>query len=500
MMRDCGYVYMDSQDSSSSKDDYIKKCEEFSSNIHSKIDFRNIYGCILSPDEEDKENLLVSISLTNEYLINLDKKYFGGDGVEGYHPYFFEFVGQVDKKDTYKRIFRNSGTAWIPMTFIEEDSVDYNNYRKKAENVVAVSGTIVLAASPIVRVKGRMEFNPEERDEISTQIEGILDDIEKNFKPYREKCDEGLKLPDVKKRLNELFDDNVQLDINVYNVGQGNNISIDVDDKRIFFDVGASLFEPKDIVLNESFKTIQRSVINEVNSKIPELIILSHWDIDHILGASFWGDNTSNSSDLGKGYLVYKDTSWLAPDFDLVHKKTKSAFILCCYLLKNKKMLLINELESNIISCNNFKLLQGTGRGKGNEKNNNIGLVMELSLNKDSDKIGEDSCNRQYALLMGDCDFQKLGYLTNTDIQYDILVTSHHGSDKTLPNVYGNRNARGIISVGIDNRYSHPGLTHMAYLQRHGFDIYFTIDVVKIEISMSTDKGTHLKTIPLRVV
>ncbi len=256
----------------------------------------------------------------------------------------------------------------------------------------------------------------------------------------------------------------------------------------------------------------------EISSSKPAFIILSHWDLDHILGITHLGANVYANN-------TGKKIWWIAPNLGLLPKKnqTASASRLCAYLVKAKLIWLIGDLvnkksrnkqsikvldnSSNILS---IKMWQGAGKNSPNGINNNIGLILNICMNVMGN--GVDICN-QKLLFTGDCEFRQMKEdvfcdKDQKDCKYDLLVTAHHGSKNAVfnstlsPNIPENReckcvkgtaHARAVISYGV-NTHSHPNAEHIAILKRNGFSVYSTPGCQHISFSISENRRLEIST------
>ena len=154
------------------------------------------------------------------------------------------------------------------------------------------------------------------------------------------------------------------------------------------------------------------------------LVILSHWDWDHL-----------------HGYYrcpALKSVQWLTPVQVMGPGASKIATQL------HAKGLLIGYNGPAVQSVGNATLLQGTGPARLNDN----GLSMALTLT-----------SKKTALLVGDAGYDALGTWP-TGKTFDYLIVTHHGADSTgtVPATTSPAN-RGIISVGYKNVYKHPRVT-----------------------------------------
>ena len=171
---------------------------------------------------------------------------------------------------------------------------------------------------------------------------------------------------------------------------------------------------------------------------------------------------------------------------------------------KNKKSICIID-EKTDLAC--LKLWQGEGKNSPNRLNNNIGLFLYISI---TGLKGKRANLTQRILFAGDCEYRQmheeifLDDLKN-EVEYDFIVTSHHGSKNAVFNyklsqnksenrkykcVQGALHSRAVISFG-DNGYGHPDAEHIFALKRNRFMVFFTPGCQYIEFSVS--KNERLK-------
>ena len=465
---------------------YVENYDNFTKILHAHIKDKKVYCYILEQDDQERANKIINVSLTNDFFIQQDKGYFFADDYEykdGYHPYFFEFSAQLGRKDSKKAIDVWEGlprSKWIEAELVVDDLHDEPVALYERGNMLHLRGILIFSASPIIRKGAKLVFKLEEAGVIANEI----DEHMKVLDNFLENCCLQYNRYGIKNKFERFVQNINSLKCNVYNVGQGNNISLDIKGKRMFFDAGADMKCDIDTLFNFKYEKNK----DDITKVIPYFIVLSHWDSDHILGVADFDWQSCGD----KNYSIYTSSYWIAPDLSLLSFKeiSKSAYRLCCYLLKNKRLWGVHELGQLVLETEDCELWQGRGRNNSNIKKNNIGLVLKLSIFV---HVGNNRI-RQNILLMGDCDFNELPELKND--RYDILVTAHHGSKYAIPNgVIGNKGSRAIVSVGTGNSYEHPNIEHLAMLQKNSFRTYFTCGTKKILVSVREDKKAKLQSV-----
>lgn len=180
----------------------------------------------------------------------------------------------------------------------------------------------------------------------------------------------------------------------------------------------------------------------------------------------------------------------LPPDLALLRNRAKSAERLCFYLMQQGVICLINHVGRNspVIQTKGsmLSLWQGNGSNSNGGEKNNIGLVIKI----DYPLIALKSVP-QSVLLTGDCAYEALPHPVKA-AKYCVVLSPHHGSEKTLPSFCKNtHNARAIISVG-KNKYNHPRIEHITELLKRGFRVYFTAGCNGINFFLDSNQRVRI--------
>ncbi|AGK97130.1 MBL fold metallo-hydrolase [Clostridium pasteurianum] len=414
----------------------------------------------------------LNFSLINEGVVELDSIF--GESYEknrnnAYKPYFYEFSGYCKSWGDLRKLLlyyikSDYGYFTCFLDFSEEADYDRN------DNIIAVvDGNILFSASPIEEKSGRLVV-VHNSSKIDPKFMPVLDDS--IYKCITNPINESRKtiLKDAVDNLKMSFEPKNAI---IYNVGQGNNVSIELNGgKHIFFDIGLT----KSRLERNQSET--KAAIKEFNKIKPEIVILSHWDMDHILGVAY-----ANNS-------IY-DAVWIVPDLWGLMKYTykrkgvlkfkyvsDSAKRLLKYLdfKSDGKLFIIDESWTNdcIYSSKNEKMCIWTGsRQNANGINgakepynineaNNFGLIMTFR-------------NKKKLLLPGDCEYS----IMPSDIckvGYEYLLASHHCSKMSkIPLAQSASNKKAILSYGVANTYGHPNKQHIRELSNIGYEINTTL-------------------------
>lgn len=402
--------------------------------LHSKRSL-TLYGKILKPEFDDKnldeETVSLQISLLTEKMIKYDNAFFHSpeEDENGYYPYIFEFIAEVDIKK-FKMIPPKAFGQWIQMKLIDlEKKEDY----KKKEDGLFFPGTLLFAASPIWRVGKTLYIKKEALELIKQDL--LIKEMLATVKISKDaKC---FFQENAKQRIRELTSSAQEFMVKIYPVGRGNFIELQVDSHSLLFDIGRTIVEQ----LSKRIETY----IASFQALPPEGIILSHWDLDHIACVG----------SLNPEIIYTKNFPWIAPDLSLLPDAdiSQSALKLCCYVAYKASLYLCNSLGQCILESvdRNFSLWQGKGTAGQFTKANNIGLIIRLRMPKQPEKK---------ALLPGDCEYRMMPdalvnkSASDTNGNYFFMVASHHGAEQNVGSlVHADENVCSlcVVTAGKDH-------------------------------------------------
>lgn len=437
---------------------------------YSKIKFRNEnyllegkkFARIYNFELNEYNQVKLHISIITNNMIEYDKIMFDKNKKDNYYkPYFVEFISDYIDLD-YLKISNFDvdceNDYWIEIDFLD-DSGRKSNYKY-------IDGTFIFSASPLKIGKRTIKL-------IGINVPEEV----KNFnKLYLEKVKNYVidtKEKSLKKELEAIFPKSYkECKITIFNVGQGSLNLIEMDNKKILFDIGDSKYKGEAIERNNKEKADK--LIKSIN---PYCVILSHWDLDHILGIAKMTDEIF-------------DAYWIVPDITKKNGFSDSAKRLICFLAWYSKTKLFsicsksNDMNNKIIFSNNiFELGKGSGKTyssktssylchKINSLNfqNNFGLVLKVK------GIEED------AIFAGDCEYK--AFPKNFMTHYPkYLVVPHHGSKMDFNiGIKVSKAKLAFISAG-KNDYkckgstdcdSHPHICHINFLENNGYSVYQT--------------------------
>lgn len=411
---------------------------------------------------KDDNVTIVSASLMTKKMLSLDQKYLFSaeeNTFDIYHPYFCEFESSPIKNDKVDKRIKDYESKWRTGKLI----FDEPNVKKKKEDInipqlLILTGNIIFAASPIIWTGGKLIFNLED-DEIT------------ELQEYDIHLDEELQRYQPEEH-NEVLREFGQLSIQnlrgvIYNVGQGNFIKINCRNQVLLFDIG--------FTISEKFADDNNNLINQsskvVNIIKPNIAILSHWDLDHIIGVTYMEPE-----------YIYSNNYWIAPY--PVEKTSVSAKRLCVYLMHQSNIYLVKNQYGQWIGGNSYLNLW-KGRGEANQftRKNNIGLVLTIETNNP----------KQIMLFAGDCEWNQMPPEL-FEQKYRFIVVSHHGAKQSIsvPLQGKNSNAYSIICVG-KNSYGHPNAETIEQLNFRGLsNILFTPGLQALYFKFVNGKGVKV--------
>ena len=449
-------------------------------------DVIDCYGKISQFVPTTEDHFKVTISLVTLNMYKADFQFFsrfisletsavfesGSDGAfENYRPYIYEFIAEIDSDQ--KNHLSKYQERWF--------NVQIHNYSDSTSNKDVINGTELFSASPLIAKNKTLVFNPGSKTDPNCKL---LDKL------YTKSNLNSITGHAINKISNlspiESFLSNKLKSVQgmVYSVGLANNSKI------ILKDNTGNTFE----FLYDLGKTYLKSVLKrpEVKSGITlfksshfDAVILSHWDIDHILAI---GDYDPRS-------LYNRNKLWIAPDINmlLLNEVSTSALRLACYISQSCNTFLFNDPGSNIkfnVPYDNFQIWQGKAHSSGTATHqNNIGLLINIFGAGEyhvTSGIMHTSVTQAYLnntsnsnidlLMCGDCVYDNWPDVLK-DQEHNILWVPHHGTNKAIPQDHElktTENGIAIISAD-DSKYKtpFPGKDHISALVDKGYSHIF---------------------------
>ena len=382
-----------------------KKCHTIFDNIKNGA---NIYINVEQNTLEEIEGngtQYVRMSILSDEILSYDIDTFRVEGREEllnrYRPYFVSFIVPI-RENKLKNIYALE-ESWHEAKFI-------NNEETVGEEGILLQGT------------GPVSVHKAMKNE-------VLDKINNTYDPYKfPKTDSK----EIEKILNDAWSKDFPNTIDIYNIGHGNADYIRGAKHRILYDIGYNY---------RSFPSYNNSkylkAVRSIRQLRPSCVILSHWDLDHIIGCAYAKQN-----------IFCK--KWIAPH--LVSGKDKkastNAIRLAHYLWVLGNLCLVDREQTNkliaTIPCRKnaeMKLWLGDGNTTTRiNRKNREGLIIQ---------IYDKNNNLGDVLLAGDVPYQSMPDILKRNI--DFMHVPHHCSKMELARL-GVVPTGGIAAVISTNR------------------------------------------------
>ncbi len=393
----------------------------------------DLYGQVFLEDER------ICVSFTNEKLMQMEIEHVIND--EYFPLYFYEFISTnvIKTRDTFTRntIEQNGSFFQIRVLDINENEEEWNIQLSELENdetiFAIVEGDIYFSASPVLLKRGKAIVISNDKDKkIDLKYNELLKLWENKVYP------KTLKNPiEIKKYLKSKYTGIYPngIDVRIYNVGQANCCYCDFEKRKALFDIGITYISSQ----IETVSSIKNAITSEISTLKVDDVILSHWDLDHILGVTY------NSSCMNK-------KTWIAPDPNVLYKANSSNIGISQLRLLNylhvvgrSKIMLVDTSakEKELFTSDVLSIYLGSPKKRNLNALNNGGLIAKIN-------------NKENLLIPGDCenDFMPSAVTSAT---YDHVIVSHHGSIMSPPKFKGkkpNNKNKAYISIGMKTKIS----------------------------------------------
>lgn len=455
--------------------DKKKKHDEFIKALHPfPKENEKIEIYFIMPKPKNENTSFIRLSIITMEMLEKDKAMRNGSK-DYYRPYLYEFY--TDKsisKGIYFDTYYKGKLYSSPLN-------------SKALNTSTIVGKVIFAASPFKCFKAYIDYDEPLTDEEKIQLDEVYDDYLPNS-VYTPK----IVFQNFNSQLYDLINNictGDDFEIKIYHAGQGNcaylwNISNKI---GAMIDVGLDcgyLWNDaitQDPGIKETFKCLKRIH--------PRLIILTHWDFDHIKGSYCLADSIFDNED-------DKAAFWIAPE---CFEREKSFTIqrLAVYLYCQGKLCMIGRQFNNqqVISTNimhiykgNVNIMEQDIYSTSPQFKNNHGLLIALSL------------TGKRILFPGDCMYSAWPEHLWTIAEIDYLIIPHHGAklskrdqdifNNLIVSHYYNEVKRYAIATVNKIDSKHPNCEHLRQLEeKFRFNIIKTFEFKKgIRILSSKDK------------
>lgn len=398
-------------------------------------------------DGDKQVELRAEISLINSDMLRLELEY----AEENPLLYFYEFLGtaevSLDKHYIPNMPFyfgdRNRFYGMVKVTIYAEDEFERNQNEDSLNetNRICFRGELLFAMSPAI-AKGSViviEDTAEDFKDLKRLYDIYSDEIEKNS---------IVSNNEIEGELDKIFNARVdKAKIDIYNVAQANFINCIFNNKKnVLFDVGVTRSKS-----DRESRAVQAS-LHVISNIFVDGIILSHWDLDHILGIAYTHDSAKNCT-------------WIAPDFRNLYDPNKyplSVLRLCNFLIKNGKgcLCLVDTSQSKkqfyVSRGGNISIWLGDPKpSHGINRANNGGLLLKVE-------------NTKSILLTGDCE-NSIHPVNSYSSGLDYIVIPHHGSHMSPPKAKGKRDAVAYVSYGKKRGHCTLDCNLSAEYKKHNF-------------------------------
>ena len=440
--------------------------------------------------ENNEEGIILQCSLLTLQMIHYDSMMFSAmnsdndpaykeDAKERYHPYFFNFIAEIKQgqyeelKNAQKNLKRNNlggeddSYLWMECTFIP------------VQESISINGYVIQSASPVEKIEKPLY--------ILSGTEISYDDIKLIVDTY-----EITKDCERDDKFNQLIKDKIGnrmlSSVNAYRIGNGNCIFMNIGDdgEGFFYDIGFNCkHRPRNLERGPyNYSDSMRKIIKNK----PSFFILSHWDLDHILGISAAGKD-------------YFDVDWFAPDCQdaCIDAKRLAKYLdyknhLFRVERKNtsKSGRLIGE-PIEIMNGENeqvakFKLYMGEKSGCDSSYPNCEGIVIEY--------VDFKGGKERVVLMMGDVNYasfdkarENTGEPKIANSQIDYLIVPHHGSQHTdftslIKDEVIHKGKLAVICCTNNVIINRPNKEHVEELKKR-FEVVTTEEAKKDECCIS---------------
>lgn len=360
-------------------------------------------------DEMYKEDMplddmqYVRITLLTEEMMNYDLEMFQMEDrielLKKYRPYFASFIVslQDNKIDDIKLLGRN---WFLGQFFSVEEFV--------SDEGILLKGILETSASPINYLEGKLLVFTNRALQ-----EDVLDQINDVYDPHNFTYTASL---DIEKTLNDSWGGDLLKTIDIYNIGHGNADYLRGLNHRILYDIG---YNYRSFPGYHNGKYLK--AVNAIRKFKPSCVILSHWDMDHIIGCAYADQNIFSKKWIAPYLVSSTDNNATANSIRLAHY-LKVLGNLCLVDRDQKSKLIATITGAQGIE---IKLWLGGGKSVISSKNRE-GLMIEIY-----------DRNRFYphVLLTGDVPYQCMPNILSEPI--DFMHVPHHCSKMELNKLKG---------------------------------------------------------------
>ena len=393
---------------------------------------------IRTPEELEERRMVAKLNVMTMDMLEYDESYFGEDSNQrpaGYRPYFYSYLIYMDARSDFQTLIklREMGDRWFIAEFRKPYSAGWDEYE----------GVIESSASPVIFRERSIYISDDTLDQ------AILDRINDVY-PVAPVSGDHV----IRGQLKTLLDGVHFTSTRIYNVGNGNLIRLSGDSFKMMFDVG---YHQRSHPGGSRMK--YGAAVRSFQKVIPNAVVLSHWDDDHIMGCVYAPEKLF-------------ECPWIAPE--IVKKNAISAKRLAAYLTKKNKLTIVqrNSAARKLVEIKNpdstITFYVGANRKFDLSKENCGGILIEIK-NQQNGKLTE-------SLFSGDVPYKAVKSVI-WDLRtegYDNLIVPHHGSDMDCSALKVKKSAVAIVCG--DGTVTRPCKPHKEKLEsgKTGYEVITT--------------------------
>lgn len=378
-----------------------------------------------------------------QYLVESDNYIASNNNLlKNYRPYFVDFLIDIEKNIALEE------NRWYVAKFLNEN---IDTIIEDDDEIVMYDGILELSASPVRYENGTLLFftNRSVPQEILNKINDFCRDT-----IFQNSTDDV-----IQRILSDIWKNEKINTIDCYNLGKGNADYIHGYSSSMLYDIGYSYREyPK-----RKGKYNYYRACNAIRHVHPSCVLLSHWDMDHILGCVY-----------AKQRIF--DVPWIAPS--LMNEGTKkysiNAYRLARYLYFLNNLYLVDCLRGPLQIANVYTkdgvicLYLGGGNDAKISAANRQGLYIEIY------------SRNIHIVLSGDVPYKCMMHQL-WDCNIDYLHVPHHCSDMDCCNLVSAPNY-GKVAIISTNRCRKKfniinyDIEHKKHLDKKFMKVICTID------------------------
>lgn len=402
-------------------------------------------GKIYIEDISSEDTQYIRVSLLTDEVLEYDIEMFRREDrrelLNKYRPYFISFLVPLEDNRLSDIEFLRDG--WHIGQFVNAEEF------VTGEGVL-LSGILETSASPVNYLDGRLLVFTNKAIKKS-----LLDKINNTYDPHKFAYTSS---SDIEKVLNNAWVGDFPDTIDIYNVGHGNADYIRGSKHKILYDIGYNYRSLPGYRHSKYWRAV-----DEIRKFQPSCVILSHWDLDHIIGCAYARQDIFSKKWVAPYLVSSKDQNATPNSIRLAHYLKILGNL--CLVDRDQK----NKLIATVSCARNVKMKLWLGSGTSILKvKNREGLMLEIYDEKDI---------YSHILLAGDVPYQCMTNMQKNPI--DFMHVPHHCSNMELDKLKSIP-GKGICAIISTNRkkdgtinYNH---NHHRELVNKFTDVVNTID------------------------